>query len=304
MLKRSGTKGSEPSRAGMKGATASRAGMSLVEVLVALSLGAIVLAVAASSMLRQQRGVRWIEGLSAAELQVRPVSSALPDELSQLDASAGDIAPGEASDSSLQLRAVVAASLSCDSAAALTLLPDTASAPAMVGGMSAPAVGDSVWFYLGSPLGWRARTVTGVARTTTACGVPTSAAAPTFRLLLDAPAGVSAGTPVRVTRWERWVVYRASDGRWYVGIRDYSPATSRFLSAQPVAGPFLRSVRGGARTGFRYFDASGSPLDPDGTNEGRIARVRITTLSVVPATGADTVRRDSTDAVLSRSDVP
>ena len=288
----------------MKRSTTSRAGMSLVELLVALSLGAIVLAVAASSMLRQQRGVRWIEGLSGAELQVRPVSSALTDELTQLDASTGDIAPGEASDSSLQLRAVVAASLTCDSAAALTLLPDTASVPAMVGGMSAPAVGDSVWLYLGTSLGWRARTVTGVARTTTACAAPTSAAGPTFRLLLDAPAGASAGTPVRVTRWERWVVYRAGDGRWYVGIRDYSPATSRFLSAQPVAGPFLRSVRGGTRTGFRYFDAAGSPLEPDGTNERGIARVRITALSVVPATGDDTVRHDSTDAVLARSDAP
>ena len=291
-------------RAALRRAGTPRAGMSLAELLVALSLGGIVLAVAASSMLRQQRGVRWIEGLSGAELQVRPVSNALTDELSQLDAAAGDIAPGQASDSSMQLRSVVAASLTCDSAAALTLLPDTASAPAMVGGMSSPAVGDSVWLYLGAPLGWRARAVIGVARTTTACAVPTSAAGPSFRLLLDAPAGVPAGTPVRVTRWERWVVYRGGDGRWYVGIRDYSPATSRFLAAQPVAGPFLRTVRGGARTGFRYFDASGSALDLDGTNEGRIARVRITVLSVVPATGADSVRYDSTDAVLSRSDAP
>ena len=127
-------------RAALWRAGTPRAGMSLAELLVALSLGGIVLAVAASSMLRQQRGMRWIEGLSGAELQVRPVSSALTDELSQLDATAGDIAPGQASDSSLQLRSVVAASLTCDSAAALTLLPDTASAPAMVGGMSSPAV--------------------------------------------------------------------------------------------------------------------------------------------------------------------
>jgi hypothetical protein len=278
--------------------------MSLAELLVALSLGGVVLSVAASSMLRQQRGVRWIEGLSGAELQVRPVSSALADELSQLDASAGHVAPGQASDSSLQLRSVVAASLTCDSAAMLTLLPDTASVPSMVGGMSAPAVGDSVWLYLGAAVGWRARTVIGVTRTTTACAAPTSAPGASFRLLLDAPAGVAAGTPVRLTRWERWVVYRAGDGRWYVGVRDYSPATSRFLAAQPVAGPFLRAVRGGARTGFRYFDASGSPLDPDGTNEGRIARVRITALSVVPSIGADTVRYDSTDAMLSRSGAP
>jgi hypothetical protein len=76
-------------------------------------------------MLRQQRGARWIEGLSGAELQLRPVMRLLADELSSLDASAGDVAPGQASDTSLQLRAVVAASLSCDSASTLTLLPET-----------------------------------------------------------------------------------------------------------------------------------------------------------------------------------
>ena len=132
-----------------------------------------------------------------------------------------------------------------------------------------------------------ARAVTGVARVTSACAVPTSASAPTFRLLLDGPADVPAGTPVRVTRWERWVVYRAGDGRWYVGIREFSPATSRFVAAQPIAGPFLHATRGGLRTGFRYFDAWDDALVPDGTNERSIARVRVTTLSVVRSTTAD-----------------
>jgi hypothetical protein len=281
-----------------------RAGTSLAELLVALSLGGIVLSVAASSMLRQQRGARWIEGLTGAELQVRPVMRLLADELSSLDASAGDVAPGQASDTSLQLRALVAASLSCDSASALTLLPETSATPALAGSARTPAVGDSVWLYGGQAFGWRARTVTAVLRAVTACAVPTSASGPAFRLVLDGPADAAAGTPVRVTRWERWVVYRGGDGRWYAGIRDYSPATARFLAAQPIAGPFLRAVRNGARTGFRYFGASGSALDPDGTNERSIARVRLTALSVVPTTGMDSVRLDSADAVLSRPGAP
>jgi hypothetical protein len=161
-----------------------------------------------------------------------------------------------------------------------------------------------VWLYGGAPLGWRARVVTGLLRVTTACAVPTSAPGPAFRLMLDGPADVAAGTPVRVTRWERWVVYRGGDGRWYAGIRDYSPATARFLASQPIAGPFLRAARGGARTGFRYFDATGNALDPDGTNEASIARVRLTALSVVPSMGADSVRVDSADAVLSRPGAP
>ena len=281
-----------------------RTGTSLAELLAALALGGIVLTVAASSMLRQQRGARWIEGLTGAELQLRPVMRLLADELSHLDASAGDVAAGQASDSSLQLRAVVAASLTCDSASAVTLIPDASSTPALGSSVRGPAVGDSLWLYRGAAYGWSARAVIGVARVTSACAVPTSAPAPTVQLLLDAPADAPAGTPVRVTRWERWVVYRASDGRWYAGIRDFSPPTSRFLSAQPVAGPFLRAAGNGPRTGFRYFDAAGSDLVPDGTNERSIARVRVTTLSVVRSTASDSVRLDSADAVLSRPGAP
>jgi prepilin-type N-terminal cleavage/methylation domain-containing protein len=280
-----------------------RAGLSLVELLVALSLGGIVLAAAASSMLRQQRGVRWIEGLTGAELQLRPVLRLLTDELSLLDAGAGDLAPGQASDSSLQLRAVVAASLACDSAGVLTLLPESVAVPPLAGLARPPATGDSVWLYFGAS-GWRARSVVNVARVTTACAVPTSAAGPAYRLVLDQPPDAPAGTPVRITRWERWVVYRAGDGRWYVGIRDFSPATGRFLAAQPVAGPFARAARDGARTGFRYFDASGRAFVPDGSNEREVARVRVTALSAVPAAVTDDVRRDSADAVLARPGVP
>jgi hypothetical protein len=143
----------------------------------------------------------------------------------------------------------------------------------------------------------------GASRVTTACAVPASATGSAYRLVLDQPADAPAGTPVRITRWERWVVYRAGDGRSYVGIREFSPATGRFLGAQPVAGPFVRATRDGARTGFRYFDAAGWTLVPDGTNERDVARVRVTTVSAVPAS-IDSVRRDSADAVLARPGVP
>ena len=276
-----------------------RAGVTLVELLVALSLGGLVLAIAAGSMLRQQRAVRWVDGLTGAELQLRPVLRLLADELEPLDAGAGDLEAGQASDSSLDLRAVVAASLTCDSSAIVTLVPETEDSPPLGGAARAPVVGDSVWLYRDS-LGWRGHGVTSVGRITTACGVPTSAPGPAFALALDAPASVPAGTPVRVTRWERWVVYRAGDGRWHLCVRYWSSTTSRFLAAQPVAGPFLRRTSDGRRTGFRYFDASENELVPDGTNERAIARVRITTLSQVPSSAGDGVRRDSADAVLSR----
>jgi hypothetical protein len=65
----------------------------------------------------------------------------------------------------------------------------------------------------------------------------------------------------------------------------------------------IGTERDGARTGFRYFDAAGWALVPDGTNERDVARVRVTTLSAVLAS-VDSVRRDTADAVLARPGVP
>lgn len=276
-----------------------RTGVTLVELLVALSLGGLVLAVGAGSLLRQQRAARWIDGITGAELQLRPVLRLVADELEPLDAGTGDLAAGQASDSSLELRAVVASSLTCDSSAAVTLVPQTDASPALGGAARAPVVGDSVWLFRDS-LGWEGHPVTAVTRTTAACGVPTAAPGPTFTVTLDAQAGVRAATPIRVTRWERWVVYRAADGRWHLGIRDWNASAARFLAAQPVAGPFVRRTSDGRRTGFRYFDVSDAELVPDGTNERAIARVRITTLSPVSSATGGAVRQDSADAVLSR----
>ncbi|HEX7978435.1 MAG TPA: hypothetical protein VF461_07525 [Gemmatimonadaceae bacterium] len=278
-----------------------RAGSSLVELLVALGLAAVLLAAATGSMLRQQRAAHWVGILGAAEAQAGHAVRLLPEELALLDAAAGDIVPGQASDSAIELRAVVASAIACDSATSVvTLAPDAGAAPPLGGISRAIAVGDSLWFLTDS-LGWLARTVVAASRTTTGCLRPFAPSASTTRLTLDTALNVGGGTPLRVTRHERWLFYRASDGRWYLGMRDWNAASARFNASQPVAGPFVRALRSGERTGFRFYDSLGNALIPDGTNEGNIARVRVATLSGVAAYGvADTVRRDSADAVLPR----
>jgi len=280
----------------------SRAGTSLVELIIALALGALVLGTAASSLLHQQRGARWAVASSGAEAQMRPLAQLLPGELASLDADAGDIGSGTASDSTLQLRAVVASSLSCDSAAlVVTLVPDLpAGTPA--GGVARPPVaGDSLWFYPNDSLGWQARHVVRVSRASVGCSLPASPASATYRLTLSAPASVPGATPLRVTRQERYVVYRASDGWWYLGARTWSSATSTFAAPQPIAGPFVRALPAGAITGFRYFDSLGAALVPNGANERAVARVRVSSIALVPSlAGSDSVRRDSADVSLER----
>ena len=259
----------------------SRAGTSLVELIVALAIAALVLATATSSLLHQQRGARWAVAWSGAEAQMRPLAQLLPGELAPLDAGAGDLVSGAASDSTMQLRAVVASSLACDSAAAvLTLVPDLPSRGAIGGVARAPVAGDSLWYYPSDLLGWQSRRVLAVSHSSVACGLPASPAGSTYRLTLDAPAGAPGGTPVRVTRQERYVVYRASDGWWYLGNRAWSASTGTFAAPQPIAGPFLRSLASGAHTGFRYFDSLGVVVVPNGANERSIARVRVSSIAL------------------------
>jgi hypothetical protein len=281
----------------------TRAGTSLVELMIALALTALVLGTATSSLLHQQRGARWAGAVGGAESQMRPLVQILPAELAALDAAAGDIVSGGASDSTMQIRAVIASSLACDTAAsAVTLLPDVASGVATGGVARTPAVGDSLWFYPGDSLGWQPRRVTGVSHGRSACSLPALPAGPAYRLALDAPAYVPGGTPIRVTRQERYVIYRASDGWWYLGARAWSTATGSFAAPQPMAGPFLRLWPNGAITGFRYFDSLGAVLTPDGTNERAIARVRVSSIALVPSlAGTDSVRRDSADVALARN---
>jgi prepilin-type N-terminal cleavage/methylation domain-containing protein len=280
----------------------NRRGSSLVELVVALVLVGIVLGAASTSLLRQQRGVRWVGEVTGAEVQMRPVVRIIPSELAQLDAAAGDLVAGQASDSTLQLRAVVASSLACDSTnGTVTLVPGSSTGIPIGGVARAPIAGDSVWLFAGDTLGWRSGAIVAVSRTTTGCRNPTMPPAATYSLSLNAPLAFSGGTPVRVTRQERYVVYRSS-GYWYLGLRDWSQSLARFAAPQPVAGPFIRSLPDGGITGFRYFDSTGAAVIPNGTNENSIARLRVSSLSSI-ATGiaADTVRRDSADVALLRT---
>ncbi|MDB4881968.1 MAG: hypothetical protein JWL95_734 [Gemmatimonadetes bacterium] len=282
----------------------SRPGTSLVELVIALALTGLALAAASASLLRQQRGFRWVGEVAGAESQMRPLAHILPAELALLDAAAGDLAAGQASDSTLQIRAAIASSLSCDSAgSAVVLAPESASGIAIGGSSRDAQAGDSLWFFASDSFGWQARRVTGVTNVRVGCGAPLMPVGVTSRLTLDAPMDVPGATPVRITRQERYLFYRAGDGAWYLGLSDWSAAARRFASPQPVAGPFVRSSRDGPITAFRYFDAAGALVAPTGANERTIARVRVASAASI-GSGGLIQRRDSVDVAVGRGSAP
>ena len=106
---------------------------------------------------------------------------------------------------------------------------------------------------------------------------------------------------LRVTRPTRYAFYRAGDGTWQLGFREWSEASGSFSAPQPIAGPFVRSSAG-HRSRFRYFDSSGEELTGPGI-ERSVSRIRIHTYALTGAYEAayDTVRADSTDEALQRA---
>jgi hypothetical protein len=273
--------------------------------LVAITLGAVVLGTAASSVLRQQRAARRIAGRVVGGAHGGAASSLLLAELADLMPSAGDLVAGEARDTALQLRAPIASGVACDSAVGRTRLALSDGDDLSLGGVSSPPrAGDSLWWYSDESTSWRARRIADAQSVTAPCPFSMNGPRHALRLELADADTIPAGALLRVTRPFRYVIYRSGDGSWQLGLREWSDATRRFAPPQPIAGPFARRLVNGERTGFRYFDAEGweLPAGPSGAEVGRIARIRITTVALVRAAlaGGDSLYADSADVALQR----
>ena len=279
----------------------NRRAASLIELLVSLTLGSIVLAAATSSVLRQQRTHDRIVSVAASDVQLRTATTVLANQLSFVDAAAGDLTLGQAQDTALQFRATVGVGLSCDRrTGAVLLLPDTAGEVSLGGFASQPRAGDSLWFLADSL--WTGTRVDGVVAVSASCPTPFSVSGATLRLTLAALNDtIPAGAPLRITRSTRYAIYRSGDGTWQLGFREWSESTGSFASPQPVAGPLLRQSDGRSSR-FRFFGETGAELTGSDF-EARVTRIRIVThaLSIARERGQDSVRSDSVDVALQRA---
>ena len=285
----------------------SRAGFTLAELLLVIVLGALVLGLVASmgNGLRRQLAA-WSSRVASAE-QLRGAAAILPLDLRALSVSAGDIRAGEARDSSLEIRATVASAIVCAAGAGEVQLAPYAG-PA---GQSSALVqaGDTMWVLTDtdSTESWRAIPATSVREAPAGCAVLDATAAGATRVFETSrivSAGIAAehlpyvrpGAAVRVTRPIRYSVYRASDSRWYFGIRTWSSAAAQFATVQPVSGPYHRSARSG--TAFHYFDSTGVEVPSGAADTWRITRVEAALVADVPAGQASHVD-DSLTLVVS-----
>jgi prepilin-type N-terminal cleavage/methylation domain-containing protein len=256
-----------------------RPGYTLVELLVALGVGALVVGLGAMIGFRHQRFHRDVVIAVERADEIDEMVALMPISLRSIAPGEGDIAPGAARDTSLEFRATIASAVVCDSGSSTVLLAPAGVSPQLSSLLDRPATGDTAWFLdsSGATESWAARPITAVFDSSAVCRVGSSA---TFGLSQRASIALrlAAALPrsscvVRVTRPWRYSLYRASDGSWYFGAKDWNASLGRFNTIQPVAGPLVSAAAGGLR--FRYLDSLGAPLPVLPPDTRRIASIEV-----------------------------
>lgn len=254
-------------------------GFTLAELVVALGLSGVAFGAFAIVVAHQERAHAELSRRVRARSQSREGIAALVRELNAVAPRAGDIPAGGARDSALQFRTTVGSLAVCE-------LRGQTIVAALASFVTAPEPGDTAWTYVDGDTAsaWAPLHIVEVSSLgdgePVACVSPavastlvTARLAPRRRYALSVgqppPAGTRDGTPVRVTRHIRYSVYRAPDGQWYLGRREWSPAAGRFETIQPVSGPY------GGHAALRYYDETGDELPSGTAATDRIARIAI-----------------------------
>ena len=245
-------------------------GVTLVELLVAITLLGVI-GSAAVAAIRMQAGIhRRVGARVTSAMQLHEAMVPLVADLALLSPASGDIPPAGASDSTLDMLATVASGYLCaiSSTGTATLwLVSTAERGSGV------AAGDSL--YLHADGTWRGARVAAVSRVKldgAPCDPALTGSTALRRISIDSTdlTWARAGMPVRAARRVRYTLYRATDGSTYLGLREWSHATGRLSSVQPIAGPFDPTA-----SRFAYLDSTGSALAAPVATPTQIAAVQI-----------------------------
>jgi hypothetical protein len=290
-----------------------------VELLVSMTILAVVLAGVLGVLARQQRFYRDLVDVIESRRQVRHAIAVLQPELRAISADA--LAPDGTdvlalADSAIELRALIGGSVLCghDSAARLELPARTLSGGSVLTSWhSMPREGDAVFVYDEGPTDdaaddrWRTFELASVEEGGSYCAAsplvrPADAGRPRYRLTLASgapiPASIHAGAPVRVARRTRYSLYRAATGDWFLGQREWS---GRWGTIQPVSGPYLPFSTSPASSGLSLaaLDSTGAAIDPGGRVAALLATVRVRTSAPLRAVGFARGARDVSRAAVA-----
>ncbi|HJQ20477.1 MAG TPA: prepilin-type N-terminal cleavage/methylation domain-containing protein [Gemmatimonadaceae bacterium] len=265
----------------------SRAGFTLTELMIVVVLVGLIGSMLTSLLMRQQSFHRAVATVADARARMRDVATILPTDMRSISTSGGDVLV--LSDTSMQIRAFVGASILCSyvagSPTVIELPPKILSdSSVLTAWINPPRPGDMVYLYNDSTSAgnaddsWTPFAITDTASSTSSTWCPTSTSfthagdntARRYRLTLAAApnqAQIKAGAPIRIAREVRYSGYQASDGNWYVGYQTctYSGTmtTAGACGTRDVlAGPIQAVTTDENTSGlyFKYYNQKGTRL--------------------------------------------
>ena len=235
-----------------------RRGTTLVDAMIGVIMAGLIGVIIITLAMRQG-------ALGAAALTRAASRAQWAEARAMLDGDLATVGQGGsrlvvAHDTAIELEAHVGVALACQPAAAgsRTLTVTAQSGTGLLptdGWLRAVAAGDSVLAF--DPVGgsWLGTRLTAAP----AAPCPAGALAGAGRMLIltrPLAADLPVGVPVQVRRRMRWNAYRASDGRWYLGVRERTNGS--WAIVQPAAGPLDASL--GRPRPFAVLDVAGAPL--------------------------------------------
>jgi prepilin-type N-terminal cleavage/methylation domain-containing protein len=277
---------------------ARRAGFTLTELVISMTLLALIGSSIVAVIISQQRFYRGTNQLTDTRSQLRQIATVLPSDLRGISGTGGDVY--FMSDSAIEFRSTFGSSVVCKlitSAPASIVLPPrtTIKGARWTSWSQQPVIGDSIALYdenastSGTDDRWTMHQITGWTAVTgdvaTGCQSTTkfvlaadlTSTNPSFKITVSPAFGttITQGAAVRFYKRVRYNLYRASDGLWYLGYKDcLTSRTPQCSALQTIGGPYQPYGAPGTGTSgleFAYYDSLGAVT----ANRLKIARISL-----------------------------
>lgn len=254
-----------------------RGGTTLVELIVALPIGAIIGAIAIALLLDAHKVSRRLNASTQIQRELRQAAAVLASEIRPLAAS--DLVAW--TDTSIEVNGLIGSGIMCarSGLSAVDLMPLNGTDAIRTSWFATPQAGDMV-FLQGADssvapqdASWTVSSLHSAATSASSNCITSphmllsGASGNPVRLTMNSVLTVqpATGSLVRIARRARHSLYRASDGLWYLGRKSFNGAS--WTTIQPVAGPFDKPSLKGLRIQVR--DSTGTVLRPGAASTPR-----------------------------------
>lgn len=270
----------------------ARRGMTLIELMMAITILAIVGSAVMSVLTSQQQFYRDANEMVNVRRELRASASLLPTELRGVSSIGGDISRMD--DSAFYFNANYGSAVACAIGTRTMDIPPTdLELHTLSSWYSEPRAGDTIFVFDDGPLpgavddSWFEAEIASFASLGTTCAQAAfldpaggDAGKPGWRITtLNSgpafPATIDVGAAIRFSRPVRYSIYQPTVGAgepWYLGYREMQ-TDGEFTDTDVIGGPFRDYSANAATTGvrFNYFDVTNNPT----TSMAALSRVDV-----------------------------